>query len=175
MIKERQISTSQSTQDKLKIIKLILMKICRETGEDEYETLIVLENNFNIIITDEEIEELRLRNVWIWIKRPFNELLYKQIEQKVKNMGLPVSKFLKILESNGKRVLKYPERIIRFNIHDDIFETMREEYGIKDSFLNCYEWENLQNTSLWYGAEIQIARELIADKVKKNLKLLNKH
>ena len=51
---------------------------------------------------------------------------------------------------------------------------MKNEHGITGRYLKCYEWEQIQNSELWRKAEIQITRELIADKLMKKYKNLEK-
>lgn len=50
---------------------------------------------------------------------------------------------------------------------------MKEEFEIKNDFLKCHEWEQIQRSKLWREAEIQIARELIADNLIKNYLILD--
>lgn len=152
----------------IKKINLALEKICRNTGEDEYENIIDLESDANIHITYEKIEELSRRELWIWIIEPMDEDLQKHIEKKMMSYNLSISKYMKILKQDGIKYVKYPKKIEICAIYKDIFEILKEEHGIKSSDLSCYEWEHLQDTKLWKRAEIQIAREIIADKMIKH-------
>jgi len=148
-----------------KNIELALEKIGREMGEDEYGPIFDLKINYNILITNEEIKTLNGRRIWIWIIVPFNKDILDSIEKKLISLDLPLSEFIKIIEANGQKYIKYPESKEICAVHKDLSELLSEEHEIKENYLKCYEWEHIQNSELWRKAEIQIARELIAYKL----------
>lgn len=164
---------SDISKEKLSRIQLALEKLARETGEDEYESIITLEELLDIKITYEEFKELNGRNIWIWIIEPFiKKILQSLKKEKIENKILK-KEYIKIFEGLNGQLIKYPENIQVCLVHKDIFELMEAEHNINNKFFNCYEWEKIQNTELWNKAEIQIARELIADKlIKKYLQFL---
>ncbi|MFX1320384.1 MAG: hypothetical protein ACFFAQ_01955 [Promethearchaeota archaeon] len=157
-------------KEKLKTIELALEKICRDTGEDEYDSIIDLEVKFKIWITDEKIVTLNGRQIWIWVIEPFVEQILTNIKAYLKKLNLPISEFIEIVEFHQQKCIKHPEKVAICAIHKDIFQIMKEEHGITGSYLKCYEWEQIQNSELWRKVEIQITRELIADKLMRKLK-----
>lgn len=154
--------------EKINKIFLVLDKICRNTGEDEDDNIIDLENYADMRITDEEIEEIRGREIWIWIIEPMNEDLLKYIKKKLENYNFSISKYMKKFEQDGIKYIKYPKKIDICAVRKDIFEIMKEEHGIKSSDLKCYEWAYLQETEIWRRTEVQVAREIIADQMIKH-------
>ena len=155
---------------KLKTIESALEKISRDTGEDEYDSIIDLEMKFNIWITKEKIETLNGRQIWIWVIEPFEEQTLTNIKEYLKKLNLPLSEFIETVEFHQEKYIKYPEKAAICAIHKDILEIMKNEHGITGNYLKCYEWEQIQNSELWKKAEIQITRELIADKLMKKFK-----
>lgn len=153
---------------------MILEKICRNIGEDEYDSIVDLKNEAKIQITNKEAIELRGRQIWIWIIEPLKKSnRLEEARFKFLKIDLPSFLYVKKFEKNGKIYIKYPLGVNIFDVHDDIFEVMREEYGIKDNYLNCNEWEYVQSTNLWKKAEIQVAREIIADSLINKCKILD--
>jgi len=155
---------------KLKTIESALEKISRDTGEDEYDSIIDLEMKFNIWITKEKIETLNGRQIWIWVIEPFEEQTLTNIKEYLKKLNLPISEFIETVEFHQQKCIKHPEKVAICAIYKDIFEKMKEEHGITGNYLKCYEWEQIQNSELWRKAEIQITRELIAYKLMKKYK-----
>lgn len=102
-----------------------------------------------------------------------NENKLEEERFKFLKIGFPTSIYVKKFEKNGKLYIKYPQSVNIFDVHRDIFEVMREEYGIKDNYLDCDEWEYVQNTNLWKNAEIQVAREIVADLLSNKCEILD--
>jgi len=48
---------------------------------------------------------------------------------------------------------------------DELFEDLKEEHCIISDNFSESQWEQLQNTELWRKAEIQVSREIIANKL----------
>lgn len=157
-------------KEKLKTIELALEKICRDTGEDEYDPITDLEEKYKIRITNKKIETLNGRQIWIWVIKPFEEQTLTNIKEYLRKLNLPLSEFIETVEIHQQKYIKYPEKLAICAIHKNIFEVMKCEHGITGNYLKCYEWEQIQNSELWKKAETQITRELIADKLMKKLK-----
>ncbi len=156
-------------REKIENIEFILEIICREHGEEEYETIVELKDSFDIDVTSEEIEELRGRNLWIWVLFPLDKPQFTQIESKLRNYSFSKSEFLSIISFDGIDYIKHPIREHICAIHKDIFEVLSGQYDISDSYMSFYEWEYVQRSDLWKRAEEQVARELIADKILKRI------
>lgn len=156
-----------SKNKKLKNIEVALEKIARIVGEDYYESVFILEDEINIKIKLEEIKELMGRNIWIWVIIPYHEEILALLKQRLSKLNLPLLDYLKILNFNNKKFVKYPERVEICRVNKEIFEILKEEHSITSNYFKCYEWIQIQNTKTWIKAQIQIARELIADKLLK--------
>lgn len=153
------------TKEKVKKIEIALEKIARDTGEDEYEPIFILEKEINIKIKFEEIKNLIRRYIWIWVTMPYNEEIFAYLEKKLNKLLIPLTDYLICFFNNNQKFIKYPEKIEICGVKKDIFEILKERHGINSSYFNCYEWEQIQNTKRWKKAEIQIARELVADRL----------
>ncbi len=162
-------------REKIENVESILEIICREHGEEEYETIVELKDSFDIDVTSEEVEELRGRNMWIWVLFPLDKAQFAQIESKIRNYSLSESEFLTIVSFNGVDYIKYPIREHMCAIHKDIFEVMSGQYDVSDNYMSFYEWEYVQKSDLWKSAEVQVARELIADYILKKLSWSSKN
>ena len=155
-------------KEKLHNVIIALNKIARDTGEHEYESLIKLEKEFNIIVKSEDIKELRGRYIWVWIIRPFNENSHGFLARKLKKLNLPLENYLKVTNFNNNKII-YPEIIENCRVHKEICEILKEQHKINSSYLEDFEWERIQNSKTWIKAQIQITREFVADKLlKKN-------
>lgn len=154
-------------ENKFESIELALEKICREKGEDEYEPILNLKVKYDILITNEEIKTLKGRKIWIWIIAPFDKSILNDVEKRLITLNLPLFDFIKIIELNGQKYIKYPESKEICAVHKDLIELMYEEHGISIDFLKCHEWEQIQNNKAWIKAQIQIVREFVADKLLK--------
>ncbi len=143
---------------------IALNKIARDTGELEYDSICILESELKIKITFKEICELRGRHIWVWVIRPFDENLLINLVRKLTKLNLPLLNYLKIFNNKKVNYVKYPEKVETFRVSKEIFEIMREQHELTD---NSFDWEKILNTKAWLKAQIQITRELIADKILK--------
>lgn len=75
------------------------------------------------------------------------------------------------INKDRKIYMKYPFIITRLEITDNIYEDLVEEHGINLENFTLNDWENIQELELWEKCEIQVARELIALKICKDLKI----
>ena len=157
-------------KEKLINIELALEKIAMDTGEDEYEHISILEEEFGIKIEFEEIERLKGRYIWIWVIVPYKEEISVLLKRKLIKYNLPLSDYFQILYVNKLKYIKYPEKIEVCRVQKEIDEILKEEHDITDYFLKSNEWEQIQNTKKWEKTQIQITRELIADKFLKKYK-----
>jgi len=157
-------------KEKIEKINIALNKIARETGENEYDPIFILEKQNNIKVEFQEVGELRGRNIWIWVIIPYKEEISVLLEHKLIKYNLPLSDYLQILYVNKLKYIKYPEKIEVCRVQKEIDEILKEEHDITDYFLKSNEWEHIQNTKKWEKTQIQITRELIADKFLKKYK-----
>ena len=67
--------------------------------------------------------------------------------------------------------MKYPFVITRLEITENIYEDLVEEHGINLEDYSLNDWEYIRGLQLWEKCEIQVARELIALKICKDLKI----
>ncbi len=156
---------------KLKKIEIALEKIGRSLGNEEYDSISIIEDKLDIKLKFGKIEELRGRYIWIWVIIPYEKEILSFLEKKLFKFNLPLNKFLKIINFNKQKFVKYPERIEICRVQKEIEEILKEEHGITNSYINSYKWEQIQNSKTWIKAQIQIAREIIADKLLKKYKL----
>lgn len=163
-----QVDIIDSKKENLKRIEIALNKIARCSGEDEYESILILEEKTKIKIEFEEIKELKGRNIWMWVVIPYNKVNLNFLEEKLSKLDLPFENYLKIIRVNKKLFINYPEKVEICRVSKEIFEILKEEHNITSNLLNCSEWEQIQNTKGWIHAQNQITRELIADKLLKN-------
>lgn len=159
-------------KEKLINIELALEKIGRDTGEDEYEHISILEEELGIKIEFEEIERLKGRYIWIWVIIPYKEEISVLLEQKLIKYNLPLSDYLQILYVNKLKYIKYPEKIEVCRVQKEIDEILKEEHDITDYFLKSNEWGQIQNSDTWIKAQVEIAREFVADKLLNESKTL---
>lgn len=75
------------------------------------------------------------------------------------------------INKDGKIYMKYPFIITRLEITDIIYEDLVEEHGINLEIFTLNDWEYIQELELWEKCENQVARELIALKICKDLKI----
>lgn len=147
-------------------ILFMLNKIARNTGELEDDSIYNLESQFNIYITEEEVSQLRNREIWIWIIKPFNIDDYENEKRRLdlKDLSYPIDNLTKKQQLNGKYYIKYPERIPYYSVNDNLLGDLLRMCQVCEG-LTGQEWEVIKKTSQWKDAEIQIARELIAKKI----------
>lgn len=154
-------------------ILLVLEKIAKKTGEDEDDYIYDLERQFDIKITEKEVsslrEILRAECIWIWVLKPFNQKDFK-VEKEylyfIKHQPPnSINKFVKKKKLDGKYYIKYPKYIMLSNVQDYIFEHLFEEYGINYDDFAEIEWEGIITSKQFKSAEIQVARELIANEI----------
>ena len=107
---------------------------------------------------------MRGRHIWVWVIRPFDENLLINLVRKLTKLNLPLLNYLKIFNNKKVNYVKYPEKVETFRVSKEIFEIMREQHELTD---NSFDWEKILNTKAWLKAQIQITRELIADKILK--------
>ncbi|MCK4381483.1 MAG: hypothetical protein KAW51_10125 [Candidatus Lokiarchaeota archaeon] len=159
-------------KEKIEKINIALNKIARETGENEYDPIFILEKQCNIKVEFQEVGELRGRNIWIWVIIPYKEEISVILEQKLIKYNLPLSDYLQILYVNKLKYIKYPEKIEVCRVQKEIDEILKEEHDITDYFLKSNEWEQIQNSDTWIKAQVEIAREFVADKLLNESKAL---
>lgn len=150
-----------------------LMKIARETGEDEFDIIHTLKVQYNISITSVEIEK-RINNlVGIIILEPFFKIQYQNLKDVfIDGFNLNhYKKFVNIIEKNKKTYLSFPIFLPISTIQDVIFEDLREEHDIILNLISETDWIQIKNKDIWKKAEIQVAREIIAEKLYYNSKI----
>lgn len=151
-------------KNKLDKIEIALEKIARKNGEDEYYAISSLIDKKIIEIENKEIRELRNRYIWLWINSPYNKDVHSNLKKKINKYNLSELEYIRIITKNNKKYIRYAEKIEVCGVYKDIFEILKDEHDIYSDFLKGFEWEQIQGTSKWNDAEIQIARELIAEK-----------
>lgn len=151
-------------------ILISLMKIAREGGEDEFETIHSLKVEYNISITPQEIIKRMNNQVGIVIFEPFNKIHHQELRNEYKddfNLN-QFKKFVKIIEINEKKYISYPIFIPISIIQDVIFEDLREEHGIILNSISESDWIQIKSNEIWKQTEIQVAREIIAEELYYN-------
>lgn len=152
-------------KEKIIKTKLALEKIARDTGEDEDEFLFRLREEFKIVIEFEEIQELKRRNIWIWVTLPYSKHIMTFLENKLSEFNLSLLDYLKAFNSSKQKLIKYPEKVEICRVDKEVYEILREEHDLNSRYLTDYEWEKIHYTETWRKAQIQIAREFIAEKL----------
>ncbi|MFX1568986.1 MAG: hypothetical protein ACFFCV_11545 [Promethearchaeota archaeon] len=150
-------------------ILIALEKIAKKTGEDEDDSICDLKNQFNIRIAEEASslrESLGGKHIWIWILKPYNkkDLYTERYNLRFIKFQLSSSiyKIVRKEKVEGKYYIKYPKYILLSDVQDAIFERLYEEHGIKNKDFTEIEWEDILCSMEFKYAEIQMARELIA-------------
>ena len=95
-------------------IILSLEKIAKSTGEDEDDNIHLLEQEYQVYIDKNEIPNLRCSDIWIYITRPSNSIIYQSVRNKFMSL-LPIAlipedllrKYVKKVNINGKSYVKY--------------------------------------------------------------------
>jgi len=151
---------------KVKILNEALSKICRDMGEDEDINIVFLQKDCDIIITQTTIQISDPNYLAVLVEEPFSMDLYNMIRTNLGIFFQFYKKHIKIIPNNDISYIQYPELIRLYEIDKDICEILENEHDIPNSYLNEFEWEELQNSELWENARIQIAREIIAYKLK---------
>jgi len=149
---------------------IALEKISRNTGEDEYNSIWLLEEERNIRITSKETQFRMNNQIGIFILEPYNSTRFSIIKEKyISNLNLNLfKKCVEISIINEEVYIRHPIFVDYFKIYDDILEYLREEHGFVLDNISELEWEQLHNTPSWKKAEIKVAREFIADKILSN-------
>lgn len=142
-----------------------LMKIARETGEDEFDTIHSLKEEYKISITSDEIIKRINNQVGIIIFEPFSKIHYQKLKNEyIDDFNLnQFKKYVKIIEINEKKYISYPIFIHISTIQDVILEDLREDHAIILNTISESEWIQIKNTELWKKTEIQVAREITAE------------
>lgn len=148
-------------------INIALNKISRDTGEDEFETIVSLEEINDIRITSKETSHRITNQIGIMILEPFDDMKYENIKNSYMSNSIfnLFKKYVKILILNEKVYIEYPIFIDISIVHDELFEDLKEEHCIISDNFSESQWEQLQNTELWRKAEIQVSREIIGNKL----------
>lgn len=169
-------------------VLLVLEKIARDTGEDEAGCIYHLENEFNLKIMEERVEPplplrplLKLELIWVWVLKPYNPKEYETrreyLYSHILHRSYSVDKYVMRQKIDGKYYIKYPESAILSVVQEYIFEQLLEDYGIELSNFTKSEWEDIITSKQFKKAEIQVARELIANnllsKYQQNLIISN--
>ena len=153
-----------------------LMKIARETGEDEFVIIHSLKVEYDISITSVEIKKGINNLIGIIIFEPFSKIQYQNLKNEYID-GFKLNQFknfVKIIEINKKTYLSFPIFVPISTIQDVIFEDLREDHSIILNSLSESEWIQIKNTEIWKKAEIQVAREIIAENIYYNSEISNK-
>lgn len=102
--------------------------------------------------------------MWIWILKPFNIDDYENEKRRLdlKNFPYLIDEYVVEYELKGELFIKYPERIPYYYVNDNLLGDLLRMCKVCEG-LTGEEWEVIKKTSQWNDAEIQVARELIAD------------
>ncbi len=146
---------------------LLLEKIARETGEEEEEVIFELKEEHGVTIGEKEIRGLTSGKIFIMIIRPFNVKSYRI---KKKNLESELSevlteKFTDTIKINGRLYFKCPEIVEQWCAYEEIFERMKATLGEDYYKLTGEQWAELEQKKEWRQALVQIAREIIAQKI----------
>ena len=159
-------------KEKLEKVNLALNKIARDLGENEYESIYILEKQNNIKVEFQEVGELRGRNIWIWVIIPYSKESLELVRGKVCKFDIPLLEFIKNFYIFNQKFIKYPEKVESCRVNKEIFGLLKEMHGISSSYFKDYEWEQIQNSDTWIKAQVEIAREFVADKLLNESKAL---
>lgn len=158
-----------SKSHKLRALSTALLKIQRDTGEDENDYVFFLKKDCGIILHKSYFEFPRPSCIAIWVDEPFSNDLYLKIINELKSYYYDADKNCIILDKGDLKFIHYPVPLTMYEIDKDIFEQLENEHGISNEDFKCYEWEYLQNSDIWKRTQIQVAREIIAEKIYKEL------
>lgn len=153
----------KKTQENLEKIILALERSARALGQEEDEEIVRLEQDRNIIITKEKLL-FQNQYIWIMVMKPYTEEDFELVKQQLDfpNFSHLADKYIIKCQLDGIEYIKYPERIEVRKVHDNLFDDLINSTRICKSLTEA-EWEIITGTVQWQMAEIQIARELIAN------------
>jgi hypothetical protein len=117
-------------KEKIIKTKLALEKITRVTGEDEHEFLFMLEEEFKIKIEFDDIQELKGRNIWIWVILPYAKHIMTFLKNKLGEFNLYLLDYLKTFNFSEQKLIKYPEKVEICRINKEIYGILREEHDL---------------------------------------------
>jgi hypothetical protein len=125
------------------------------------------------LVTSEKLEYPNQSLKIFYVIEPLEKNRLFIIRNRLKNSVIPLKleRFVLEINKNGKFYMKYPFIITRLEITDDICDQLVEEHGINLENFTLNDWEYIRELELWEKCEIQVARELIALKICKDLKI----
>ena len=144
-------------------IKIGLVKLAREAGEEEDPNIQLLEE-YGIWISKEEFVNLSFRQRGFFIKEPFQKQKYKELRKELEKSYLSYKpeELISLIWENGIKFMKYPYLIEDYVISDNIYEDLEEEHEINCINYTEKEWEEIKKLVSWKKCEAQVAREIIA-------------
>ena len=144
-------------------IKIALLKIAREIGEDEDPNIQLLAEK-GIWVSKEEFVNFSCRHRGFFILEPFQEQKYEELRKKLENLLLysKPEDLISVMRKNGKSFMKYPYLIEDYVISDNIYDDLEEEHEINCKNYTEKDWEEIKKLESWKKCERQVAREIIA-------------
>ncbi len=154
---------------KFQDVRLCLLKIAKETGEEESESIVDLEG-LGFKISSDEAPAFRANQKAVWIYGPFDKSRYEKARAEFQFLAPPhlTYRYVQRTEIEGKLYLKYPQSVEKSLINEAIFETLKVEYKIKYDDFTEEGWKNLQSIDEWKRCETQILREIKAAELSKS-------
>ena len=144
-------------------IKIALLKIAREIGEDEDPNIQLLAEK-GIWVSKEEFVNFSCRHRGFFILEPFQEQKYEELRKKLENLLLysKPEDLISVMRKNGKSFMKYPYLIEDYVISDNIYDDLEEEHEINCKNYTEKDWEEIKKLESWKKCKAQVTREIIA-------------
>ncbi len=148
---------------------MCLLKIAKETGEEESDLIIDLEE-LGFKISSDEAPAFRANQKAVWVFEPFDKSRYEKARAEFQFLAPPhlTDQYVQRIEIEAKQYLKYPQSVEKSLINEAIFETLKAEYEIKYDDFTEEEWNNFQGTDEWKRGETHLLREIIAAELSKS-------
>ena len=144
-------------------IKIALLKIAREIGEDEDPNIQLLAEK-GIWVSKEEFVNFSCRHRGFFILEPFQEQKYEELRKELENLLLysKPEDLISVMRKNGKNFMKYPYFVEDNVISDNIYDDLEEEHEINCKNYTEKDWEEIKKLESWKKCEAQVTREIIA-------------
>ncbi len=144
-------------------MKIGLVKLAREAGEEEDPNIQLLEE-YGIWISKEEFVNLSCRQRGFFIKEPFQKQKYKELRKELEKsfLSYKTEELLSVIYKNGIKFMKYPYFVEDYVISDNIYEDLEEEHEINCTNYTEKDWEEIKKLESWKKCEVQVTREIIA-------------
>ena len=167
---------SKNRTDKYHETLIELEMISKQSGEDEDEYINTLQDECDVIITDEIAPSFRANQTALYVREPYTKELFDKMinEWSLHAPSHFTEEYIAIVEGaendKNKKYIVYPQSVEKSEIWDNITDDLNAR-GVKGNDLTEEEWEKIVYTKSYKEAEKQVAKELIARHLTKRYKL----